>query len=79
MNLKPLNNAQEFGAMIRKVRKELGMTQPELAAVSGTGVRFIVDLEKGKPTCELGKALQIARVLGVRLIDASAKEAPFNV
>jgi hypothetical protein len=34
---------------------------------SGSGLRFIVDLEKGKPTCQLGKALEIVRVLGMKL------------
>jgi y4mF family transcriptional regulator len=75
MDARQVTSAQEFGAMIKRVRKELGMTQPDLAAASGTGIRFIVDLEKGKPTCELGKALQISRVLGIKLKDASAEEA----
>jgi hypothetical protein len=34
---------------------------------SGTGLRFIIDLEKGKTTCQLGKALEIARTLGLNL------------
>jgi len=34
---------------------------------SGTGLRFIIDLEKGKPTCQLGKALEIVRTLGLKL------------
>lgn len=34
---------------------------------SGTGLRFIVDLEKGKPTCQLGKALAVLRTLGIKV------------
>lgn len=34
---------------------------------SGTGLRFIIDLEKGKPTCQLGKALEIVQALGMKL------------
>ena len=34
---------------------------------SGTGVRFIIDLEKGKETCELGKALAILNTLGIKI------------
>jgi len=34
---------------------------------SGTGLRFIIDLEKGKPTCHLGKTLTVLRTLGIRL------------
>lgn len=75
MKVRQITSSEEFGTMIKRVRKELGLTQPDLAAASGTGIRFIVDLEKGKPTCELGKALQIARVLGIKLVDASDEEA----
>jgi transcriptional regulator with XRE-family HTH domain len=58
--------AKAFGQMIRVARKQAGLTQPRLAAACGTGVRYIVDLEKGKPTCELGKALWVALNLGIR-------------
>lgn len=37
-------------------RKSLGVTQKELALTSGTGLRFVIDLEKGKETCEIEKA-----------------------
>ena len=52
---------------MKKRRKELGMNQEELAMVSGTGVRFISDLENGKETCELGKALEVLANLGIEL------------
>jgi HTH-type transcriptional regulator/antitoxin HipB len=47
-----------LGALIRAERKRLGVTQKQLAMTSGTGLRFIVDLEKGKRTAEIGKTLQ---------------------
>ena len=59
---------QEFGELVKKRRKELGMNQGELAMVSGTGVRFISDLENGKETCELGKALEVLANLGIELV-----------
>ena len=34
---------------------------------SGTGLRFIIDLEKGKPTCKIGKILQVIKALGLEL------------
>ena len=43
------------------------MTQVDLAAASGVGERFIRELENGKPTCQLDKALRIAQMLGIRL------------
>ena len=58
---------QAFGDFVKKRRKELGMNQDELALVSGTGVRFISDLENGKETCELGKALAVLANLGIEL------------
>ncbi len=57
-----------IGASIRKRRKELRMTQRELALVSGTGARFISDLENGKETCVLGKTFEVLDSLGVELL-----------
>lgn len=56
---------KEFGAIIRKVRKSQGLKQPELAMACGTGVRFIVELERGKEGCHLGKALNVLQMLGI--------------
>lgn len=54
----------EFGALIRRVRKAQGLRQDELAGASRVGLRFIVDLEAGKPTIQLGKALKVLEILG---------------
>lgn len=51
--------------MIRDRRKELGYSQSRLADLCGTGTRFISDLENGKDTIELGKALTVASALGL--------------
>jgi HTH-type transcriptional regulator/antitoxin HipB len=59
--------AEAFGEFVRNRRKELKMNQIELAIVSGTGVRFISDLENGKRSCELGKALDVLANLGIEL------------
>jgi y4mF family transcriptional regulator len=58
---------QEIGKVVRETRKSLGVTQKDLALTSGTGLRFVIDLEKGKETCQLGKALTILHTLGIRL------------
>ena len=39
----------------------------ELALSSGTGLRFIIDLEHGKPTCQLEKTLTVIRILGIKM------------
>lgn len=58
---------EEIGQRIRAARKRQGMTQPSLAMIAGTGLRFIVDLEAGKPTCQIGKVLQVISALGMTL------------
>lgn len=62
-----IQDAQGLGQAIRKQRRRLKVTQRDLAMTSGTGLRFIIELEKGKPTCQLGKALEIVRALGLKL------------
>jgi y4mF family transcriptional regulator len=57
-----------IGETVRARRKLLGMNQSELAMVSGTGVRFISDLENGKESCELGKTLKVLKNLGIRFV-----------
>ncbi len=57
---------EEIGKLVRKQRKALGLTQVDLALTSGTGMRFISDLENGKPTCQLGKTLIVLKTLGLR-------------
>jgi len=58
---------KQIGDLIKRTRKRLGVTQKDLALTSGTGLRFIIDLEKGKETCEIGKALTILQTLGIKL------------
>jgi y4mF family transcriptional regulator len=57
--------AKDIGEIVRKARKSLGVTQKALALTSGSGLRFVIDLEKGKETCQLGKVLTILNTLGV--------------
>ena len=65
--MKTIEDARALGEAIRQQRRRLKVTQKDLAMASGSGLRFIVDLEKGKTTCQLGKALEIVRVLGLKL------------
>lgn len=59
--------AHDVGRLVRDTRKKLGVTQKDLALTSGTGLRFVIDLEKGKPTCEIGKVLTVVQTLGIRI------------
>jgi len=61
------HTTEHIGKIIKSTRKQLGVTQKDLALTSGTGLRFIIDLEKGKPTCQIGKALTVMHTLGIKL------------
>ena len=61
-------NAESFGKAIRARRKELHYTQGFLAEFSVLCVSFISDLENGKKTIELEKAINLANLLGLDLI-----------
>ena len=58
---------EDIGEIIRNTRKAQGLRQPELAAASGVGLRFLVELERGKPTAQLGKVLDVLSALGCTL------------
>jgi HTH-type transcriptional regulator/antitoxin HipB len=60
-------DSADFGRAIRKRRKELGYTQAELAEMSGCSAVYLSNLENGKDTAEIGKALFILSRLGVNL------------
>jgi HTH-type transcriptional regulator / antitoxin HipB len=64
--------AQEFGDLIRQGRRALGMTQRDLALIINAGERFVVELEAGKGTSQLGKALAAAQAVGVRISSPAA-------
>ena len=56
-----------IGSTIRDERKALGLRQEELAAASGVGLRFLVELERGKATVQMGKVLDVLAALGCEL------------
>ncbi|MED5549779.1 MAG: helix-turn-helix transcriptional regulator [Pseudomonadota bacterium] len=57
----------EIGALIRDTRKRQGLLQAELAAASGVGLRFLIELEAGKPTARIGKVLDVLAALGCKV------------
>ena len=63
-----IHDTESFGAAVRARRKELGYTQSYLAEYTGLSVSFLSDLERGKKTCELGKAIFICDMLGMDVV-----------
>lgn len=60
----PIRSPQQLGCALRVARKQLNLTQPQLALAAGVGVRFIVELEAGKPTLRLINVLRVIDALG---------------
>lgn len=62
-----ITTAKNLGKIIRDTRRKAKLTQTQLAAAAGLGERFIRELEKGKPTCQIEKALLVVSMLGIKL------------
>ena len=60
-----INSPKDFGTALKYRRKELGYTQRYLSEFTGFSISFISDLENGKNTAELGKAIYLANMLGL--------------
>ena len=60
-----ITNSEDLGKAIRLRRKELGYTQTDISDYTGFSVSFISDLERGKPTAEMGKAIFLINLLGM--------------
>jgi y4mF family transcriptional regulator len=59
-----ITSPQSLGTVLRASRKRLGLTQDDLALAAGVGLRFIVELEAGKPTVRLEQVLRVVDALG---------------
>lgn len=60
-------NSKQLGELIKQQRKFIGLTQSQVALACGVGIRFISDLENGKPTCHIGKALLVIESIGFNI------------
>ena len=63
-----INSPAALGTAVQAARKRLGLTQPQLALAAGVGVRFVVELEAGKPTVRLEKVLSVLHALGGQVL-----------
>lgn len=63
-----VRSAADVGKIAREQRRELSLRQIDLAGIGNTGNRLIVDIEKGKPTVQLQKVLDLLDLLGLELI-----------
>ncbi|MGV8947946.1 MAG: type II toxin-antitoxin system Y4mF family antitoxin [Candidatus Paracaedibacter sp.] len=63
--MRKIDDIKGLGTWLRQARKEQGLTQEQLAATCGVGIRFVRELEQGKETCHIGKAVQVMQMLGI--------------
>ncbi len=71
-------NTIALGTIIRDRRKEKKMTLADLSTHCNVGVRFLSELENGKPTIELGKALKVMSRLNIELTVLPTNEVQKN-
>lgn len=70
--------AIRFGALVRERRKALKMSQDDLALATGVSRRFVIQLEAGKASSQLGRALLVASAVGLRVFDLLAQDNTAN-
>lgn len=74
--MQPITDTKSLGLLIRRERKAQRLTQEQLAGLTGVGVRFVRELEAGKESCQLGRALKVAEALGLAVSVGSPERAP---
>lgn len=62
-----IKTTRDIAILIKTERKKQNLTQTELAGLCNVGLRFIVDVEAGKETCQISKVLKVLDVLGINL------------
>jgi len=67
-----IRSVEDLGALIQCARREQGLTQLDISGLAHTGNRFIVELEKGKPTIQMQKALEVLELLGLELFSVGS-------
>lgn len=72
--MQTIKDSKSLGVLIRNERKAQKLTQEQLAALTGVGVRFVRELEAGKESCQIGRALQVAASLGLTVSVGSRRE-----
>jgi transcriptional regulator with XRE-family HTH domain len=67
MDKRGIHDAVELGVRIRERRRELAMTQEEVAFTSRVTPRIVSELERGKPAAQFATVLRVLEALGLDL------------
>ena len=65
--MQKVKSNSELGELIRKERKNQQLTQEQLAALAGVGVRFVRELEHGKESSQIGLTIRVLQTLGLSI------------
>jgi y4mF family transcriptional regulator len=72
--MQTITDIKSLGLLIREERRAQGLTQEQLAGLTGVGVRFVRELEAGKESCQIGRALQVTTALGLEITAGARRE-----
>ncbi len=62
-----IHSVEDLGLVIRAVRKSSGVRQDDLASTVGVSKQFTADVERGKPTAQMGRVMLLLQELGIAL------------
>lgn len=62
-----ITDTSDLGQAVRAARRAQKLRLEDVAAAAGTGVRFVSELERGKPTAQLGETLRVLNAVGLRV------------
>jgi len=66
--MKPVKSIKEIGAVARAIRSRQGLRQDDLGFMASCSHKFVIDVERGKPTIQTGKLLQLLEELGIGIV-----------
>lgn len=72
-------DTKKLGEYIKKMRKAQNLTQADVAIAANVGIRFLVDLENGKKTAQIGKVIDVCNALGIVIDMKSSFEKIYEV
>lgn len=67
----PISSVADIGERVRQVRLGMNMTQQRFADMAGVGRRFLIELEHGKASLEIGRVLAVCQAAGIKLAIAT--------
>lgn len=62
-----MTEPNKLSQYVKTMRKQYGLTQEDLSAKSGVGIRFVRDLEQGKKTLRMDKVNCVLALFGSEL------------